>query len=333
MIDFMPKYPFVSVVIPTKNSGRTLAECLDSLKKQDYLKSKYEIIIVDDNSRDDTVKIAKNYGAKVLGSKGPPGRQRNKGISAAKGEIIGLIDSDCVAERSWIRRGVKHFISKKVAIVGGPNFTHEDDPFISHCSGYVYSSKVGSGAMSARYVRDGSVPKESDETGLISCNMFLRRDVIRKRGGFTEEFFPNEENELMFRVKRAGYKLLYVPSITVWHHRRSSIKGFFLQAINYGKSRARFVRKHRSALKPIHLLPSVFVLGLLFGPVISSFFLPFKIIFLVSIIIYISLIGSSGLNASVKKRDTRLFFIMPLLFFLLHIAYGIGFLKGLVRKS
>jgi len=326
------KLQFVSVIIPTKNSEKTLEECLKSLKYQTYPKNKYEIIIIDDHSTDKTVDIAKKYRAKIITSNGPPGRQRNKGISKARGNIIGFIDSDCIAKKNWIMEGVKYFISSEIAVVGGPNLTPKNDPFISQCIGYVSSSKIGTGSMSARYVKNGFYARETDETSLISCNMFTLKGVIKKVGGFSETLFPNEENELMFRIKKNGYKLIYVPSLLVWHHRRASVKRFFIQNLTYGRTRIQFIKKHPPALKLIHLFPSIFVLSLFLGPLLFLIFPTIKIVYASLISFYALLIFLSSLDKTIKMKNIKLLGALPPLFFLLHTAYGIGFLNGLIKR-
>jgi glycosyltransferase involved in cell wall biosynthesis len=323
--------PFVSIIMPTRNSESVLEECLKSLKRQNYPKNRYEIVIADDHSKDRTVEIAKKYGAKVVESSGPPGRQRNDAIGAAKGSILGFIDSDCVAENEWISKGVKNFSAGGVAIVGGPNFTHPKDSFIAHCSGYVFSSRAGSASMCARYTSDGNAVRETDETGLISCNLFMRKSVFEKMKGFETKFFPNEENELMHRVKADGYKLLYVPDMVVYHHRRSTIKGFFMQCLFYGISRAQLIKKHPRVVKIFHLAPSTFVLYLLFGP-LTYFLLPqLWLLYLAFFGFYFVFMILLGIYKAVKFHDTRLAVIMPLMFFIMHFAYGAGFIKGLFK--
>lgn len=324
---------FVSVVIPTKNSEKTLNECLKSLKNQDYPKNKYEIIIADDHSKDDTLKIAKKYKVKIVTSDWPPGRQRNKAISAAKGDLIGFIDSDCIAKSDWISKGIKYFDSDEIAIVGGPNLTPKSDSFISHCIGYVSSSKIATGSMSARYTKDGFGFKEADETSLISCNMFARKDTIKKAGGFNTEIFPNEENELMARIKEMDYTFLYIPDLIVWHHRRSTVKGFFLQNLAYGRSRMELIKKHPSALKPFHPFPSIFVLSLIFGSIMYLFYPAIRMFFLGMLALYFLIIFSVGIQRSLKYKNVKIIVMVPILFIALHISYGIGFMFGLVSRK
>jgi len=322
---------FVSIVIPTRNNEKVLEDCLKSLRKQDYPKNRFEIIIADDHSTDKTAAVAKKYGVKIVKSSGPPGRQRNDAIAAAKGQIIGFIDSDCVAEKSWISKGVSNFTDDNIAIVGGPNFTHPNDPFIAHATGYVFSSRAGSAAMSARYTNRGKAVKETDETGLISCNMFMRKKVVDEMKGFETKFFPNEENELMHRVKVAGYRLLYVPNMTVHHHRRSTLKGFFFQSLFYGISRAQLVKEHPRVLKLLHLVPTAFVLFLLLAPLAAFAFPQYWIFYYLFVGLYFSFMVSLGIYKAFKFKDARLAIIMPLMFFILHFAYGIGFIRGLFK--
>jgi len=325
------KKPFVSIIIPVRNSEATLEECLESLKKQDYPKSRYEIVIADDNSKDRTVELAKKHGAKVVESIGPPGRQRNDAIAASKGLILGFIDSDCVATKDWISKGVENFIDSDTAIVGGPNFTHPKDPDIAHYSGYVFSSRAGSATMSARYTNRGMRTRETDETGLISCNMFMKKDIFKKMKGFDTDIFPNEENELMHRVKAMGYKLLYVPGMHVYHHRRPTLKGFFTQALFYGISRAQLIKKHPRVAKIFHLAPSAFVLLLLLTPLLCFSLPGLWPAYIVFVGIYFFLMLSLGVYNAFRFGDARLALMMPAMLFMLHFAYGIGFIWGLFK--
>lgn len=322
----------VSIIIPARNNEKVIGECLESLRRQDYPKKNYEIIVADDHSIDGTVVVAKKYGAKVVKSSNPPGRQRNDAIAAAKGSIIGFIDSDCIAKRNWISEGVKYFDSNEVAVIGGPNLTPRTDSFIAKCIGYVSSSKIATGSMSARYVRDGFGLKEADETSLISCNMFARKDVVERAGCFSTEIFPNEENELMVKIKKMNYRMFYTPNLIVWHHRRSSILGYLKQNLSYGKSRAKLIKMHHSALKPIHPFPSIFVLFLIFGPLLSLASSSFKTLFFITLTLYFSLIILVSIQKGFKEKNIRIAVILPMMFVMLHVSYGAGFLLGLMSK-
>jgi glycosyltransferase involved in cell wall biosynthesis len=116
----MKKYPFVSVIIPTLNEEKYIETTLLSIKNQDY-KGKYEIIVVDSNSKDKTVKIARKYADKVIVTK----RRgvsvgRNIGAEVAKGEILLFVDADTTLLPNVISKVVRHLRRKKVVGVVVP---------------------------------------------------------------------------------------------------------------------------------------------------------------------------------------------------------------------
>lgn len=91
----------ISVIIPTKNSAKTLPECLKSVFEQTLLPN--EIIIVDNYSQDLTRQIAELAGCQVLRSQGTIASQRNRGVVGAKGKIIAFLDSDVIADKNWLK--------------------------------------------------------------------------------------------------------------------------------------------------------------------------------------------------------------------------------------
>jgi len=94
----------ISVIIPTHNSELTIERCLNSLISQTFSREKFEIIIVDDGSKDNTITIAKRVGADLVLEIDQcfPGKARNVGASKAKGNPLAFIDSDCEAEHDWL---------------------------------------------------------------------------------------------------------------------------------------------------------------------------------------------------------------------------------------
>lgn len=128
------KQPFVSVIIPVYNGGFAFEKTIESLLDQSYPKDCYEIIVVDNNSTDTTRDIVKKYPVVLLQEihRQNSYAARNRGIKHAKGSIIAFIDSDCIADRDWIMRGVECLEVKKVDSVGGAIlFTFSKKPSVA----------------------------------------------------------------------------------------------------------------------------------------------------------------------------------------------------------
>jgi len=127
--------PSISIVIPTYNSERTLAQCLESIARQDYPREKIEIIIADGGSRDKTLEIAKKFGVdRILHNRLRTGEAgKAVGVEAAKNEIILLQDSDNILnERDWLRRMVEPF--DDASIIGAEPLCYtyrKEDSFIT----------------------------------------------------------------------------------------------------------------------------------------------------------------------------------------------------------
>ncbi|HJZ59180.1 MAG TPA: glycosyltransferase, partial [Gemmataceae bacterium] len=122
----LPRAPRASVVVCTYNGGRTLDQCLRSLRELDY--PDYEVIVVDDGSTDDTPEILRRFPE--VRAIHQPNRglsaARNVGLYAATGEVIAYTDSDCFADPDWLTHLVDQLERTGAAAVGGPNLTPED---------------------------------------------------------------------------------------------------------------------------------------------------------------------------------------------------------------
>lgn len=127
--------PSISIVIPTCNSERTLARCLESIARQDYPRGKIEVIIADGGSRDRTLKIAKKFEVnKILNNPLRTGEAgKAVGVEASKNEIILLQDSDNILDRQdWLKRMVEPFENPSIVGAEPLHYTHrEEDPLIT----------------------------------------------------------------------------------------------------------------------------------------------------------------------------------------------------------
>ena len=116
----------ISVIIPTFNEEKNIAQCLVSLRHQTVPRSEYEIIVVDGNSKDRTREIAQKYADKVFIQTSPRvGGARNDGIMAASGDIVATTDADCILPPTWIATIKRGFRDPGVVQVYGPVYPIE----------------------------------------------------------------------------------------------------------------------------------------------------------------------------------------------------------------
>ena len=247
----MERKPYISVVIPVKNGGEKFEQCLQGLATSNY--KDYELIVVNDASKDNTVEIALKYGARVLHSKdfpfkhkpdfpfqdsiGPAGA-RNIGARHANGEIIFFIDGDVVPKRDNIDRLAKIFKENKdIAAVFG---SYDDSP---GCQNFIGQYRN----MLHSYIHQISLVEA--ETFWTGCGA-IRKDVFSKMQGFDLKTFrlPSiEDIDLGYRLKDAGYRICLDKGLQVKHLKQWTFKSMlktdvFHRAIPW--SRVMFKRKN-----------------------------------------------------------------------------------------
>ncbi len=262
----MKSLPFVSIVIPVRNEEANLPRCLESIKKINYPKSRVEVIIVDGYSNDKTVEIAKSSGTRVFYN-----RQKIRstgcqiGVNRAKGTIIAFTDADCVVPKNWLRDLLKHFGNDNVASVGGPNITPKDDTPFAKASGEAIWLLTRAGS---RYgLIGGKVIETYHNPG---CNVIYRKAIISQVGGLNPHLLTCEDEELDFRIREAGYKILFTPKVVVDHYRRPTYKRIYIQAYRFAIGRMQAIRMHPKMARWFHFVPSlllasvVLAVGMLF---------------------------------------------------------------------
>jgi GT2 family glycosyltransferase len=232
--------PKISVVIPVYNDAKRLKNILWSLKKQSF--KNFEIIVVDDGSKDNSYDVAKEYADKVIRNdinKGPA-ITRNLGIKNANAEIIAFTDSDCEAREDWLENINKFFSDKDNNVMMGkvviPNSTFVGDSISA--LGFPAGGHIGFENM-------WKVSKEGYTDHLSSCNMALRKKVFEKHG-LIDESFPlagAEDSELSYRLNSRGVKIRYNPNAVIIHEPRTSLKSFFRWQVTRGRSNYHFKKK------------------------------------------------------------------------------------------
>lgn len=198
----MVEFPFVSVVIPTYNRASLLPKLLESLMRQTYPADRFEVIVVDDGSKDETEQVVRKFTDSAPFSviylhqqrKGPAAA-RNLGIRHSRGEIIAFADSDVTVSEDWIENAVKHFKKNSVdGVEGRTEPCGTETPF----------------AHRAHNLKGGK---------FLTCNIFYTKAILEKLGGFDERFRAphREDTDLAWRVLDAGGRIMFAPDVVAFH--------------------------------------------------------------------------------------------------------------------
>lgn len=226
-----PDAPLISVVVCTRNGAATLRECLEGVLALEY--RRFEAILVDDGSTDESAAIAQEYGVRVIST---PNRglsaARNTGMEAARGEIVAYLDDDASPERNWLTYLAATFASTAHAAVGGPNIPPPDEIGVASC---VASTPGGPVHV---------LVSDTEAEHLPGCNMAFRRDALMSIGGFDRQFrVAGDDVDVCWRLREQGMTLGFHPAATVWHRRRATVRRFWRQQRGYGRAEALLERK------------------------------------------------------------------------------------------
>lgn len=225
-------WPKVSVVVCCYNAASTLNECLQSLTQLEY--PDYEVIVVDDGSKDSTFQIMERYDfRRIRVPNGGLSKARNLGIEAARGEVVAFIDSDAYADPDWLYYVVSALEEHGAHAVGGPNLSPPQDGFIAQC---VDESPGNPTCVLVDNERAEHIP---------GCNMAFRKDAFQVVGMFDAQHrAAGDDVDLCWRLLVADKKIVYHPSAVVWHHRRPTIKTYLRQQKGYGYAEAHLQRRY-----------------------------------------------------------------------------------------
>ncbi len=202
----------ISIIILTRDRSASLKRTLKSLIANTEKVKNYEIIVVDNMSKDDTKVVAKQFGVKYVYCPLPGVSMcRQKGINEANGDIILMLDDDCVPQKNWMISFYNRLLNDtKLALVGG----HIINVGFSKDKEYKGRGKIGKNGVSY-FVKD---PKEADYYG--SANIALRKSAVLCVGGYDPMYRTGgyEEIDLITRLKEHGFKVDYEPYAVVYHH-------------------------------------------------------------------------------------------------------------------
>ena len=290
-------------------------ELLESLTLQ-TLKD-FEVVIVEDGSIRPCKDVCEKY-ANILDlhyyikENSGPGQSRNYGAERSNGEWLIILDSDVVLPEGYLQ-AVDNSIQGQQAAWGGPDAAHPSFTPVQKAISYSMTSFFTTGG-----IRGGKA--KLDKFYPRSFNMGIRRDVYLQLEGFSKMRF-GEDIDFSYRIVEAGYSPRLFPEAWVWHKRRTDFRKFFRQVYNSGIARINLEKRHPGTMKLVHLLPTVFTLGVI-GLLVITLFFPLAC---VPIILYSVIIG---FDSSIKNRSLWVGLLSIPAAFVQLMGYGFGFIES-----
>src|SRR6185503_6637129 len=213
----------VSIIIPALNEEKMIGRCLDSLTRLAFARDRFEVLVVDNGSRDKTLAVVESFkdrlNLKVLQQTGVRiSALRNLGARAAAGDILAFLDADCLAPEDWLDRIFALAFADGAGVLGAHYLLPED------------SSWVG-----RTWHRYQEAPKSGEVSHVPAGDLIMRREDFLKLGGFDETIQTNEDYELCERARKAAMHVRAFPQIGVIHlGTAQSLRVFFRKQAWHG---------------------------------------------------------------------------------------------------
>ena len=320
--------PFVTAMIVARNEELYIKRAVASFLNQHYPKESLEILIIDGNSEDRTVEIAKEtidayervHGKVQVRYFENPKRLLaagwNIGIKAARGEYVVRIDAHAQADPNLIGKCVQILQEKPDVACAGGRIETESLTEKGRLIADVLSSPFGVGNARFRYA------SQSGYVDTVAYGVY-RKSVFEKAGYFNEEFMRNQDNDMHGRIKTCGGKFYLDTSIKSIYHARESVKGMMKQALGNGKWGIVGCRKSESkeGISLRHMIPLFFVSGNMLLIVAGIFYRVFRWMFLAMYLLYF---GAAVYFALKKTKKIEEIVKMCGCYWLLHVSYGTG---------
>ena len=322
----------ITIGVIAYNEKNSLGSLLKDICKQTYDHKKIEVILVDSNSTDNTKVIMETfrknnaqdfYDVKVLSN--PKKTQPcgwNVVLNNYSGDAVVRIDAHASIPSDFIAKNVKT-LEDGENICGGfrPNIIDEPTAWKETLL-LVETSMFGSSIAPYR--------RQQGKTYVNSLfHGAYRREVFDKIGFFNEDLTRTEDNEVHYRMKKAGFRICFNPEIISYQHTRNSLKGMIKQKFGNGRWIGLTLSVAPKCLSYYHFVPFLFVGALMVTSVLALLGFP---LFIEILLLLYSMFDFVNTVSCFTMRDIRpQFFLLPHLFPIMHLAYGMGTIVGILQ--
>jgi len=325
----MSSAPFVTVILPVRNESGFIARSLGAVLAQDYDPRRMEVIVADGMSRDDTRKIVARCAAAVPeipvsivdNPEGIVPTGMNGAIAAARGDVIVRVDGHTIVEPDYVRRCVEGLRRSGAQNVGG-RMTAVGEGAFARAVAAATSSRFGVGGARFHY----SGREEWVDTVYMGA---WPRAVLEDLGGFDPEMVRDQDDELNYRLRARGGRILLSPLVRSRYFNRPTIRSLARQYFQYGFWKVRVMQKHPRQMRPRQFAPPALAAALAGTAAAALAWRPAAWALAAVGAAYAA--GNLAASAGAARRCPSSALLLPVAFATLHLSYGFGFLAGLAR--
>ncbi len=319
----------VSFAIVAYNEEKNLPRLLEDLKLQDYPHNKIEVLLIDSMSTDCTREIMTEFAkedngffsVKVLANPKkliPCGH--NVALDNYTGDALIRLDAHATMPSDFIGKNVAVLESGEMASGGRrPNI-------IDECTPWKETLLVAEQSMFGSSFAPYRNSLNKMYTSSLFCGMY-RREVYDKVGKYNELLPRSEDNDMTYRVRKSGFKLCYSPEIVFYQHTRNTLFKMLKQKFLNGYWIGKTMGISPKCFCLFHFVPFAFVIGIIFTSVLA--FLGYPALFYLMFCAYFLLTFAITVFETIKKFNP-FNLLLPLIFLLLHLSYGVGTLIGII---
>jgi len=309
------KKPFFSIIIPAYNSEGTIKLCLNSILRNKFIRNQYEIIVIDNFSKDNTPKVLQKFNVKVIRSKGNVPELRNLGAKHAQGKVLAFLDSDCEVANNWLEIAYKQFKKDNTTIGCVGNY-------YSLPSKFSWIAKIRT-----------KTSREKNADWFPGGNLFISKDRFNEMDGFDKDLNLCEDQDICLRLAKKGYRIIKDPKLLCIHYGMPSNTLDFIKKETWHKMNLlKLCRKHdytKRVIPSLLFALSFSILIILFFISLPSIFLNNYYLLLLSLFLTLSVSILASLYVCLNNNNNNLIYFLHFIifYFLYGIANGLSILK------
>ena len=321
-----------SIIVPSFNRADEIKHLIESIKRLKFDRARFELVIVDDGSSDNTLQLLNEYKPELgdllayyTQQNQGPGAARNTGMSGAGGDFFIFVDSDCTVPENWLTEIDKSVHENNADAFGGPDTCADNFPAILKAINYSMTSFITTGGLR------GKKGKKLARFYPRSFNMGLTRQLWNKIGGFGS-LRHGQDIEFSNRILKSSAVVVFVKNAAVFHKRRTNIRRFYKQVFNWGVARINLYKIDSAMLEPLHVVPAVITLFAILIIILAFFFTPIRLILFTGLGLAVFILGISMIDAMRMYRQVKPALLLPLIMPAQIFGYGLGFIYNYTRR-